>query len=380
MKTDSPRVAIIHDWLTGMRGGERVLEAMVELFPRAEIFTLIAVPGSVSPILTVPRKHTSWLQKIPQIEKRYRHFLPFMPHAISQFDLSGFDLILSSSHCVAKGIQKPPGALHISYVHAPMRYFWDRFPDYFGPGRASPWVRWAARTLRKPFQKWDRRVSAPERVDSFIANSQYIAGQIQEFYSRPAQVIYPFVDLQRFQLSAHPEKRGRAYLMVGAFAPYKRMDLAIEAFNQLGLSLLIVGAGQEAAALKKKAKPNVEFLGKLSNPAILDLYQKCRAFVFPGKEDFGIAPLEALACGTPVIAYGAGGALETVTNETGVFFQEQAVESLIEAVLKVESGSAKFDPRACRAQAEKFTRERFQSEFRAAVERELARHSAKTAT
>ena len=358
------RIALVHDWLTGMRGGENVLEAIAELFPKAEVFTLLAVPEKISPELAALPRHTSWLQSVPGAEKRYRHFLPLMPSMIESFDLRGFDLILSSSHCVAKGVQKPPGSVHISYVHAPMRYIWDRFDDYFGPGRSSLWVRVAALTVRKRLQNWDRRTSSRERVDLLIANSRFIASRIEETYTRSAHVIHPFVDLERFKVGGS-ERHG--YVMVGAFAPYKRVDLAIEAFNQMKLPLLIVGSGQDEDRLKEVAGPTVEFLGSLSNPAIEGLLEKSKALIFPGKEDFGITPLEAMACGTPVIAFGEGGVLDTVTKETGIFFKSQTAESLIEAVQALERGTVKFNPQVCRARAEEFSRRKFQEEFASTV-------------
>ncbi len=358
------RIALVHDWLTGMRGGEYVLEAIAEIFPRSDLFTLIAVPGKLSPVLTTLKRHTSWLQKIPGAERRYRSFLPLMPRAIESFDLSEFDLIISSSHCVAKGVKKRPDAVHISYVHAPMRYMWDRFDEYFAPGKASLPVRLAAAAVRSGMQRWDREVSQPDRVDALVANSKFIAARIQEFYGRPASVVYPFADLSRFE---HPRRQGRNYLMVGAFAPNKRVDLAIEVFNELKLPLLIVGSGQDEARLKKMAGPTIEFLGSLSNAAISDLYSKCRAFVFPGVEDFGITPLEAMASGAPVIALKRGGAVETVTSKTGVFFENQTVDGLRAAVLEMERRWKDFDPLACRERASHFTKERFQREFYAEI-------------
>lgn len=347
-----------------MRGGEYVLDAIAEIFPRAELFTLLYVPGKIAPTLTTLKRHTSLLQRIPAAEKRYRSFLPIFPNLIERFDLSGFDLILSTSHCVAKGVRKPPGAVHVSYLFAPMRYMWDRYEDYFGPGRASPPVRLAARLVRKPMRNWDRRTSSPERIDQFIALSHYIGDQVRDLYGREAKIVFPFADLSRFSL---PRKPGRNYLMVGAFAPYKRVDLAIEAFNRLQLPLLIVGDGQDQKRLEKLAGPTVEFLGGLSNPAIADLYSKCKAFVFPGQEDFGITPLEAMASGAPVIAYKAGGALDTVTERSGLFFEPQTVEALMQAVLKIERGEVSFSEEECRAQAAKFSRQRFQREYASVV-------------
>ena len=358
------KVALVHDWLTGMRGGEYVLEAIAELFPRAELFTLLYVPGRISPTLTTLKRHTSFLQKVPGIEKRYRHFLPLMPKAIERFDLRGFDLVISSSHCVAKGIRKDPGAVHVSYVHAPMRYIWDRYDDYFGPGRASFPVRFAARMLREPLQNWDRGVSGFDRINVIIANSRFIAEQVRRAYDRECKVIYPFADLSRFVL---PRDQGKNYLMVGAFAPNKRVDIAVEAFNRLKLPLIVIGGGQEGGKLSKLAGPTIEFLGALSNSAITEFYSKCKAFVFPGLEDFGITPLEAMASGAPVIAYGEGGASESVTNKTGLFFRPQTVEALIEAVLKFENGEVKFSPQDCRVRAREFSKERFQHEFAGAV-------------
>jgi len=358
------RVALVHDWLTGMRGGESVLEAMAEVFPKAHLFTLLYVPGRISPLLTTLKRTTSWLQKVPGAEQRYRHFLPLMPSMIESFDLAGYDLVLSSSHCVAKGIRKAPGAVHVSYVHAPMRYVWDRYDDYFGRGRASLLVRLAAGAVRGRLQRWDASVSGPDRIDQIVANSQFIADRVKEFYGRDAKVVYPFADLTRF---SGVRKAGRHYLMVGAFAPYKRIDIAIEAFNRLKLPLMIVGTGQDADRLKRLAGPTVEFMGKLSNAAISDLYAKCRAFVFPGVEDFGITPLEAMAAGAPVVAYGVGGAAETVIPGTGSLFSPQSADALVSAIQKIERGETNFSEEDCRARAREFTRERFQSEWLAAV-------------
>lgn len=358
------RIALIHDWLTGMRGGEYVLEAIAELYPKAELFTLLYIPGRISPNLTTLKRKTSWLQKVPGAEKKYRHFLPLMPSMIEKFDLTGFDLILSSSHCVAKGVRKPKDAVHISYIHAPIRYVWDRFDDYFSPGRSSFPIRLGAQLFRKRLQEWDKSVSTPDKIDVMLANSHFIAEQIQRYYHREAQVIYPFANLNRFTQTRKP---GKNYLIVSALAPYKRVDLAIEAFNRLKLPLLIVGSGQDAQRLKKKAGPTITFLGTLSNSAIADLYAKCRAFVFPGIEDFGITPLEAMGAGAPVIALGKGGALETITSKTGLFFKDQTVEALMEAVTKMESNSDQFDESSCRQRAAEFSKERFQREFKASV-------------
>lgn len=356
----SLRVALVHDWLTGMRGGEYVLEALIELFPQAELFTLLHVPSSVSEKISSLKIHTSWLSSVPQAKLLYRHFLPLMPSMIESFDLSGFDLVISSSHCVAKGVRKPPGSVHVSYVHAPMRYIWDRYEDYFGPGRASPWVRLAVQAVRGPLQRWDRESSSEARVDLLIANSRFIATQIRSAYGRDAAVVYPFADLSRFSA---PRQPGQAYLMVGAFAPNKRVDMAIRVFNQLGLDLNIIGSGQDEARLKKMAGPTIHFLGALSNLEIAHYYSICRAFIFPGLEDFGITPVEAMAAGSPVIAFGEGGALETVTGETGILFTPQTEEALASAVMKLERGDVNILHDHCRSQASQFSKARFQKEF-----------------
>jgi glycosyltransferase involved in cell wall biosynthesis len=343
-----------------MRGGEAVFEAIAELFPKAELFTLLFVPGKISPALASLKCHTSWLQNVPGAENKYRHFLPLMPSMIERFDLSGFDLVISSSHCVAKGIRKPKGAVHVSYVHAPMRYMWDRYDEYFGPGRSSSMVRLGARLLRRRLQNWDKKVSQPDRIDHLIANSQFIADQIQRHYHREAQVIHPFADFNRFKA---PRQAGRNYLMVTAFAPYKRIDLAIHAFNRMKLPLLIVGSGQDEKNLKKIAGPTIEFVGALSNSGVADLYSKCRAFIFPGVEDFGITPLEAMSAGAPVIALREGGAAETVTEKTGLLFYPQTVEALIEAVENMEKNPTAFSEIACRNRAAEFSKKNFQYDF-----------------
>jgi glycosyltransferase involved in cell wall biosynthesis len=359
------RVALIHDWLTGMRGGEYVLEAIAALFPDAELFTLLYVPGAVSERLARLKRHTSVLQRVPSASARYRHFLPVMPRLIEAFDLTGFDLIVSSSHCVAKGVRKPPGSVHVSYVHAPMRYMWDRFDDYFGPERASAAVRLAAHALRPYLQHWDRAASGSARVDTLVANSRFIAEQIERAYGRRPEVVYPFADLSRF---TRPRTPGDKYLMVGAFAPNKRTDLAIEAFNRMQLPLVIVGQGQDEKKLRRMAGPTIEFAGALPNAAIDALYASSRAFIFPGLEDFGITPLEAMASGLPVIGYGQGGATETVVDgKSGILFRPQTVDGLIDAVRRFERTS--FDESEVRARAKRFTRGEFQRRFADVVRR-----------
>lgn len=366
MKSGVTRVAVIHDWLTGMRGGESVLEAIIELYPQAEIFTLVCDPEKISDKIKRHRIHTSPLQKIPGAVANYRHFLPVMPKMIQSFDFQGFDLILSSSHCVAKGIRKPQSATHVAYVHAPMRYMWDRFEDYFGSGRASIPVRFAANILRGKLQKWDRRTSTKENIDLILANSKFISDRILEFWGRESRVVYPFVDLGRFHATRKPKDY---YLIFGAFAPYKRVDLAIEAFRRLHLPLIVAGGGQDVDRIRELVKGSkIDFLPNPSNAEVERLFSECRALIFPGIEDFGITPLEAMAAGSPVIAIDAGGARETVTEKTGILFAEQTIESITNAVLSFERGGVKISDVECRKRAADFSKTRFQREFLAAVD------------
>ncbi len=353
------KVALVHDWLVTQRGGEHVLEALCELFPRADIHTLVHRPGVVHPRIEARPIHTSFLQRIPRIHTLYRHFLPVLPTVIESMRLEGYDLVISSSHCVAKGIRKPPGAKHLAYVHAPMRYMWDLFDDYFGPGRASLPVRVAAHAVRPYLQKWDRESTAG--VDRVLVNSRHIASKVWRFWGREASVVYPPIALERF--CQHPLEglgQGGYYLWLGAFAPYKRLDVALEAFRHLDAPLWVVGSGQEAARLTSGALPShIRFLGPVPDEALAGLYRDARALIFTPEEDFGIVPLEAQACGRPVIAYGRGGALETVSPLTGLFFDEQTPAALVEAVRRFEQWEPHFRPADARAQAERFSRATF---------------------
>ncbi len=369
------RVAIIHDWLTGMRGGEAILDAICELYPEADLYTLLQTDFKMSPRILNGRKvTTSYLQnlmRMPKFASGYRSLLPLFPHAISRFDLTGYDLILSNTHCVAKGVKKRPGAKHIAYVSTPMRYVWDMFDEYFGRGRASLPVRMAAKLVRKPLQKWD--VKSTEGVDHLIANSRFVADRIRNFWGRESTVIHPFAEVNRFHYYNDPP--GDFYLIVSAFAPYKRIDLAVEAFRRLRLPLKIVGRGQDERKLRKLAAgaSNIEFLGGLSNEATGEFYRRSKAFLFPGLEDFGITPIEAMLCGRPVIAYGAGGVLDTVVEgKTGTFFKEQTVQSLMEAVVRFEKGEVNFRAEDCRARGLEFSRDHFVNEYRGFLETALA--------
>ncbi len=362
------KVALVHDWLVTQRGGEHVLEALCELFPQADIHTLVHRPGTVHPRIEARPIHTSVLQRVPRIHKLYRHFLPVLPQVIESMRLEGYDLVISSSHCVAKGIRKPAGAKHLAYVHAPMRYMWDLFDDYFGPGRASLPVRAAAHAVRPYLQKWDRESTAG--VDRILVNSQHIAGKVKRFWGRDASVVYPPIALDRF--CQHPLEglgQGGYYLWLGAFAPYKRLDIALEAFRQLDAPLWVVGTGQEAARLTSGALPShIRFLGPVPNEALAGLYRDARALIFTPEEDFGIVPLEAQASGRPVIAYGRGGALETVSPLTGLFFDEQTPDALVEAVRRFEAWEPHFRPADARAQAERFSRATFLRSVKAEVD------------
>ncbi len=362
------KVALVHDWLVTQRGGEHVLEALCELFPQADIHTLVHRPGTVHPRIEARPIHTSVLQRVPRIHKLYRHFLPVLPQVIESMRLEGYDLVISSSHCVAKGIRKPVGARHLAYVHAPMRYMWDLFDDYFGPGRASLPVRAAAHAVRPYLQKWDRESTAG--VDRILVNSQHIARKVKRFWGREASVVYPPIALDRF--CQHPLEglgQGGYYLWLGAFAPYKRLDIALEAFRHLDAPLWVVGTGQEAARLTSGALPShIRFLGPVPNEALAGLYRDARALIFTPEEDFGIVPLEAQASGRPVIAYGRGGALETVSPLTGVFFDAQTPASLVEAVRRFEAWEPSFRPADARAQAERFSRATFLRAVKAEVD------------
>jgi glycosyltransferase involved in cell wall biosynthesis len=359
------RVAIVHDWLTGMRGGEKCLEIFCELYPNADLFTLVYVPGELSPTIERMKVHQSWINRLPLARRWYRYCLPLFPRTIEAFDFNNYDLILSSSHCVAKGIF-PHRALHIAYVHSPMRYIWDQHDAYFGAD-ASWLARAGIAFWRRYLQEWDLRSS--ERVDYFIANSKNVAAKISNLYSRHAAVIYPPVDLDRFYIAKEQQPY---YLIVSALVPYKKIDIAIDAFNELKLPLKIAGDGPLRRRLEKMAQPNIEFLGWIQDATLPHLYASCQALIFPGEEDFGIVPLEAQASGRPVIAYGKGGVLESVVPlgsceknvhsvelPTGIFFEKPSAESLKAAVRLFGANKESFKPAAIRRHACRFSRDRF---------------------
>jgi glycosyltransferase involved in cell wall biosynthesis len=362
------KIALVHDWLTGMRGGEKVLEALCELYPQAPLFTLVHNPGSVAPVIEARKIHTSFIDRLPLKAKRYRNYLPLFPRAIEAFDFSEYDLILSTSHAVAKGARPRPGALHICYCHTPMRYVWELYDQYFGPGRGNLLTRAAMSYFAPRLRSWD--VATSGRVHAFAANSRNVAERIRRYYDRSAQVIYPPVNTAQFTVS---ENDDGYYLIVSALVPYKRVDLAVEAFNRTGDRLLVVGTGPEMNNLASAAAKNIEFLGWQSDSELPKLYARCRALIFPGIEDFGIVPLEAMASGKPVVAFAMGGALETVVDDprspTGVFFQRQTPEALIDALTRLRQ--LKLDPHAIRAHAERFDRGTFRENYRKYVEQVL---------
>jgi glycosyltransferase involved in cell wall biosynthesis len=374
---DGPRVALVHDWLTGMRGGERCLEVFCELFPDAPVFTLLHVPGSVSPAIERHPIVTSLVQRLPGAATRYRHYLPLFPAAVRALDLSRFDLVLSLSHCVAKAVRVPPDALHVCYCFTPMRYVWDLEDDY-----ASA-AGWLTRRLLPPaaalLRRWDRRTDS---VADFVAISHHIADRIRRVYGRPADVIHPPVELDRFRIAPDVDDY---YLVVSALVPYKRVDLAVAAATRLGRRLLVVGRGPEETRLRAMAGPGVRFLGWRPDAEVAELYARCRAVLFPSVEDFGIVPLEAAAAGRPTIALARGGALETMVGldgdepPTAVFFGEQSVAAVADAMATYEAAAARFQPTALRARAARFDRPLFARRIREYVEGRWAEFQARRA-
>jgi glycosyltransferase involved in cell wall biosynthesis len=367
-----PRVALVHDWLTGMRGGEKCLEAACRRWPQAALYTLFHRPGAVSPAIERLGPRTSFLGRLPGIHHYYRYLLPLMPSAIGSLRLPGCDLVMSFSHCVAKSVRPPQGLTapvpHVCYCFTPVRYAWHLRQSYFGTGGGVK--AWLRERLLARLRDWDRRTA--QRVTHFVAISETVRRRIRECYQREAAVIYPPVDTDFYCPS--PVQREDFYLIVSAFAPYKRLDLAITACNRLHRPLVIIGTGQDEARLKALAGPTVQFLGWQPDEVIRERLRRCRALLFPGEEDFGIVPVEAQACGTPVIAFGRGGVTETTVSTAGyweptaLWFAEQHLDCMLEAIEQFERRAGDFSPEACRRSALRFTAERYERELFALVE------------
>ncbi len=364
------KIAIVHDWLVIYAGGERVLEQILLLYPDADIYSLIDfLPHDERSFILNKKVNTSFIQHLPFAKKRYREYLLLMPLAIEQFDLSEYDLIISSSHAVAKGVLTNSNQLHICYCHTPIRYAWDLYHQYLKETGLSKGLKGLiAKLILHYIRLWD--FTTVHRVDYFIANSQYISGRIKRIYGRDPTVIYPPVDIENFRLWT---KKEDFYLTASRMVPYKKIDLIVEAFSKMPEKrLVVIGDGPDFKKIKSKAAKNIELPGYQPVNALKDYMQRAKAFVFAAEEDFGITPLEAQACGTPVIAYGKGGVLETVMeNKTGLFFKEQTVESLTQTIKEFEKRLDKFDYNEIRRNAERFGTERFKEEFKGFVDSKI---------
>jgi glycosyltransferase involved in cell wall biosynthesis len=372
------RVAVVHEWFASYAGSEKVVEHILGIYPHADLFAVVDFlgPGERGFIRNKPVR-TTFIQSLPFAKSKFRAYLPLMPLAVEQLDLSSYDLVISSSHAVAKGVITGPDQLHVSYVHSPIRYAWDLQHQYLDEsGLVSGPKSWLARFMLHKLRMWDVRTA--NGVDAFVANSRFIARRVRKVYRREAEVVYPPVEVGRFTLR---EDKEDFYLTASRMVPYKKIPLIVEAFAQMpDRQLVVIGDGTEFARAQAAAagRGNIRFLGYQSHEALLDHMQRARAFVFASEEDFGITPVEAQACGTPVIGFGKGGTLETVVGtgplerRTGVLFYEQSVPSIVEAVERFEKEGAAIDPRRCRAHAETFSPEAFRRHFMAAVDRARA--------
>ncbi len=374
------KVALVHDWLTGMRGGEKVLLQFCRLFPNAPLYTLVHKPGSVDPIIEQRRICTSWLNSVPGMERFYRHALPLMPLTIERFDLSEFDVVISLSHCVAKGVVTRPDALHLCYCFTPMRYAWQPTEEYAGLGRVA---RMGLRLMRPYLRAWDYR--SAQHVHGFWSNSQTTARRINKYYRRRATVLYSPIDTEFFTPPPAGTPREDFLLAVGALAPYKKVEQAVLAAQAAGREIVVIGSGQGLKALQKLASPRTKILGWQPDEVIRDHYRRAKAVLMPQEEDFGMVPLEAMACGCPVIALGAGGALETVGDGSeinrafspemagnmaapgGVLYRPQTVEALVEAIHRFEAISGSIRPEVLVSRARRFS----EAAFAAQVGRDL---------
>jgi len=370
------KIAVIHDWLTVYAGAEKVLEQIFEIWPEADLFAVVDfLPDDKRHFVKGKHATTTFLQRMPKARTHYRNYLALMPIAMEQLDLSGYDVIVSSSHAVAKGVLTGPDQLHVSYVHSPIRYAWDLQHQYLSESGLTRGLKSIlARCVLQYIRMWDLRTA--NGVDVFAANSHFIARRIQKVYRREAEVIYPPVDVARFTLR---EEKEDFYFTASRMVPYKKIPLIVQAFAQMPEKrLVVIGEGPEFEKAKAAATPNVTLLGYQSTEVLIDHMQRARAFVFAAEEDFGITPVEAQACGTPVIAFGKGGALETVTDKgyapTGLLFTEQTTGAICEAVAQFESMPDKFSTAACRRNAERFSPEIFREKLRALVERAWRSH------
>ncbi len=360
------RIAIIHYWLVGMRGGERVLEELCRLYPEADIYTHVVAPNRLSPLLAERVIKTSGIAKLPMAQRLYKAYLPMMPRALEEIDLRGYDLVISSESGPSKGVIPPPTARHVCYTHTPMRYIWDHLHEYLKD--LNPLSRAVFRRVAHKLRTWD--VASAARVDAFAANSSFVSARIKRYWRRDAVVIPPPVDVAAYTPS---QERDDYYLFVSELVPYKRADLVVEAFAGLDRRLVVVGDGPQAAKLRQLAGKNCDLRGRVPHEELAQLYAKCRALIFPGEEDFGIVPVEAMAAGRPVIAYARGGARDTVVpNLSGLFFEEQTVEGLRAALTEFEAAEGAFDPAAIVAHAGSFNAARFRERFSALVEQTLA--------
>lgn len=366
------KIAIVCDWLVTYAGAEKVLEQMLNAFPEADLFALVDfIEPEKRGFIKNKKVTTSFIQNLPKAKSKYRNYLPLMPLAIEQLDVTQYDVVISSSHCVAKGVITSPNQIHISYVHSPVRYAWDLQHQYLQEAGLSKGLKgWLARVILHYIRLWDYRTS--NNVDYFIANSNFIAKRIWKCYRREADVIYPPVDVDAFELC---DKKEDFYLTASRMVPYKKMDLIVEAFSKMpDKKLVVIGDGPDFAKIKAKAASNITLLGYQPFEALKEHMQRAKAFVFAAEEDFGITPVEAQACGTPIIAFGKGGALETVIglkneNPTGVFFQEQTVASICDAVRVFEEKQNIFKPASCRKNAERFATEEFVTEIKSFIEK-----------
>ena len=356
------RVALVHDWLTGMRGGEKVLESLCRLFPDAPLFTLVHKRGSVSPLIESRRIRTSIVQRFPRAAERYREYLPVFPAVIELFDLDRFDLVISTSHCAAKSVVVAGRAVHVCYCHSPMRYAWDQFPHYFGIARVGRLRNAVFRPVLASMARWDRATA--HRVHCYVANSRYVAGRIARYYNRQASVLHPPVDAEFFTPGgASPEPY---VLVVSALVPYKRLEIAIEAAARARVPLKVVGTGPDLPRLQAMAGRGVEFLGAASADVLRELYRRAQAVILSGEEDFGIVPLEAMACGRPAIALGRGGACETVQHEvTGLLVPADTPDAFAEAIARVPT--CRFDGATLRSHAMTFGVQRFETALGALI-------------